>query len=105
MMQIMGDNMEQKLTELLQTKVVEFSFKKNNGEIRFVFGTANPECIPEEARVKERPIEESIGKTFQTIRFYDLEKKGWRSCRKDSIEDIHGYMSASLWFSKQGILE
>lgn len=93
--------MEQKLTELLQTKVVEFSFKKNNGEIRFVFGTVNPECIPESARVKDKPIEESIEKTYQTIRFYDLDKQGWRSCRRDSIEEIHGYMSASLWFNKQ----
>lgn len=85
----------QELSELLQTKVVEFSFKKNNGEIRFVFGTSNPECIPKDKQAKDQIT------THQTIRFFDLNKNEWRSCRRDSVENIHGYMSASLWQEKE----
>lgn len=87
------------LSELLQTKVVEFSFKKNNGDIRFVLGTSAEECIPED-KIPKNPITEA-GTNYTTIRFFDLNKKEWRSCRRDSIESIHWYMSASLWKDKE----
>lgn len=55
-------------------------FKKKNGEIRELLGTDNLARIPKEHHPK------GTGKISEEVEaLFDLEKKEWRSYRKDSI--------------------
>jgi hypothetical protein len=62
------------LKELLREQRVSFEFKKKDGTDRIAFGTLKEEFIPEE----KRPKTKSKRKTTN-LRFFDLDKNGWRS--------------------------
>ena len=66
-----------KFNEALKDGVVKFSFWKKDGSIREATGTKNMLLIPFENRPKT-VIEDSL-KPVQTITFYDIDKKAWRS--------------------------
>jgi hypothetical protein len=62
------------LVKQLKIDRVRFSFLKKDNTMRNVFGTLRPEFIP-----NGKDIKESEGKIYKNVRFYDLEKNGWRS--------------------------
>lgn len=84
-------NMEN-LKELLNENVVCFTFRKVNGEER--------QAIATRAMLKDSEFSSYINFTESdlpkgtgidsdtTIRYWDLEKCGWRSCRIDSVISI-----------------
>ena len=77
-----------KFNEALKHGVVTFSFWKIDGTIREARGTKNMLLIPFEDRPKAF-TPESVTQ-FQTIPFYDIDKKAWRSF---SITHFIGFVS------------
>ena len=66
--------------ELYNAKV-HFSFFKKDGTLRTTCGTLKKELIPENLRSKnDIEIDVSVGE--RNLRFFDLEKKDWRSLPK-----------------------
>jgi hypothetical protein len=79
------ETLAQELRSALQNGRVDFSFRKTNGEIRQAYGTTKFDFIPEENLPKGTGTP-----TAGTVKFFDLEKQEWRSCREDSIISIDG---------------
>ena len=81
--------------ELLNTlrgdSIAYVKFTKTNGETRHMKCTRNPKYIPEsmaptkaDDKQKEKtPIKENL----DVINAFDVEKKGWRSFRVDSVTE------------------
>lgn len=69
-----------KLKRDLLNGVVRFQFKKVDGSIRNALGTLNPQFLG-----SERPQAETTGASFGTLKYYDLEAQGWRSCKVENI--------------------
>jgi hypothetical protein len=69
--------------EDLRTKlhegVVQFSFKKKDGSIREAVGTTLMSSIPEDIRPVEKGESREYTPNPDQIRYFDLEKAGWRS--------------------------
>lgn len=65
---------------------VEFDYiKKSTGEVRHAVGTFNTNQMPKDAST-------FVGGASYTplqIRYFDIEKKGWRSCIEDNIIAIY----------------
>ena len=59
----------------LHKGIVEFEYRKKNGEIRSAHGTLNIEVMGEENTPKGTGYEVSD----DIIRYYDTDSKGWRS--------------------------
>ena len=59
----------------LHKGVIEFKYKKKNGEIREAKGTLNTEVMGEENTPKGTGYEIADS----NIRYYDLNSEGWRS--------------------------
>jgi hypothetical protein len=57
---------------------VSFSYFKKDGTCRSAVGTLHEGLIPSEMKPKDSSV--NHGDNF---RYYDLEKKGWRSLHKD----------------------
>lgn len=85
--------MKQIIDKLLINGEVEFSFTKKDGTVRNTIGTTSFELIPEEHQPKTKLTSEEIQEstTKPVIRYYDLDKCGWRSCSRESIIDIIRY--------------
>ena len=75
------------LKDALNRAVITFTFKKKNGDIREVRATRwlSPTVVgedfdqlPKGARVTPDHI----------INFWDIDKRAWRSCDRDSVIDI-----------------
>jgi hypothetical protein len=68
------------LETAMEVEIVSFSFTKLNKSTRLARGTRNLLLIPEDAHPKKvkTPPED-------VLTFFDMDKKGWRSCRRDSI--------------------
>lgn len=60
------------------TTPVSFSYFKKNGELRNAVGTLHEKLIP----IEMQPKDPSANKTGN-FKYYDIEKKGWRSLHKD----------------------
>lgn len=69
-----------KLKRDLLQGVVKFAYKKVDGSIRNAIGTLNPNFIGGEVR-------ETTGASFGTLKYYDLEAQGWRSCKVENVLD------------------
>ena len=68
----------------LKAGVVDFEFEKADGTVRKAKGTLNPELMD----VPEKKVEDAGKKKFMppTVQvFWDVEKEGFRSCRKASV--------------------
>ena len=60
---------------LLSEREVHFRFRKENGEIRDARGTCNLDYVPLDKRPHHHvPM-------VETIRYYDYDRKDWRSFR------------------------
>ena len=74
------------LRTALREGIVIFEFKKKNGEHRKARGTTHPDIIPTDDMPKgKRTPEQQALYERQTVTFYDIDKKGWRSMRIDTI--------------------
>lgn len=83
--------MEKDLKQLLSEGIVEFTFKKKNGEIRTAKGSRSIEVLmntPSSGFMEEnKPT--GVGKESTTaVPYWDFEKQAWRSVCLDSVISI-----------------
>ena len=78
------------LRNALKEGLVHFEFIKKDGTKRYARGTTSPDLIPTDDTPKnKRTPEQQAAYNRQTVTFYDIDKKGWRSMRIDSIWTYH----------------
>lgn len=74
------------LKKALYEGIVIFEFVKKNGEHRKARGTTCPDIVPTDDKPKgKRTPEQQALYDRQTVAFYDIDKKGWRCMRIDTI--------------------
>lgn len=75
------------LREALSHGVVEFTFKKANGELRKAIGTTllDPSVA---TGFTDADIPKGCCDKNGVVAFWDCEKMAWRSCKEDSIVSI-----------------
>ena len=69
--------------ELHGSTPIYFSYMKKDGTMRNAFGTLNPKLIPEEFKIKD--YDPTINEHYNgsNLKYFDLEKNGWRSISYD----------------------
>ena len=74
------------LKKALYEGVVLFEFVKKDGSIRHARGTTCPDLVPTDnmPQNKRTPQQQALYDR-QTVAFYDIDKKGWRCMRIDTI--------------------
>ena len=78
------------LRKALNEGIVNFEFIKKDGSLRRARGTTNPDVVPLDDTPKgARTPEQQAAYERQTVAFYDIDKKGWRSMRIDTIWNYH----------------
>ena len=78
------------LREALNAGTVLFEFIKKDGTLRHARGTTSPDLIPVDNMPKgKRTPEQQAQYEQQTVAFYDIDKKDWRSMRIDTIWNYH----------------
>ena len=74
------------LKNALHEGTVLFEFIKKDGTLRHARGTTCPDLVPADDMPKgKRTPEQQAAYDRQTVAFYDIDKKGWRSMRIDTI--------------------
>ena len=74
------------LKTALYEGTVLFEFIKKDGSLRHARGTTCPDLVPADDTPKgKRTPEQQALYDRQTVAFYDIDKKGWRSMRIDTI--------------------
>ena len=74
------------LKNALYEGIVIFEFVKKNGEHRKARGTTCPDIVPADDKPKgKRTPEQQALYDRQTVAFYDIDKKAWRSMRIDTV--------------------
>ena len=74
------------LKKALYEGIVLFEFIKKDGTLRHARGTTCPDLVPTDDTPKnKRTPEQQALYDRQTVAFYDIDKKGWRSMRIDTI--------------------
>ena len=74
------------LKQALHEGIVNFRFVKKDGTMRDARGTTCPDLVPADDTPKgARTPEQQAAYERQTVAFYDIDKKGWRSMRIDTI--------------------
>jgi len=76
----------QQLRKALYEGIVIFEFVKKDGTLRQARGTTNPDLVPNDdtPKGKRTPMQQAAYER-QTVAFYDIDKKAWRSMRIDTI--------------------
>lgn len=74
------------LRVLLTERTVSLTFTKKNGENRVIQATLNSKLIPNSENSVGNTKKRKISEEAQPV--YDVEAKGWRSFRWDSISGI-----------------
>lgn len=70
------------LKQEMQSGVVEFKYRKKDGEIRVAQGTTNLDLIKEYGEDK---LPKGTGiQPESTTRYFDIDKEAWRSFQNDS---------------------
>lgn len=82
---ILGDLLEQSFDN---SPIVEFEYTKKDGSIRRARGTQNIDYMD---GWKPSPAGEFFTKAEGVIRYYDLDSKGWRCCRPESVVSIGSF--------------
>lgn len=74
------------LKAALYEGLVLFEFIKKDGTLRHARGTTCPDLVPtdDKPQGKRTPQQQALYER-QTVAFYDIDKKGWRSMRIDTI--------------------
>lgn len=93
--------MEKDLKQLLSEGIVEFTFKKKNGEIRTAKGSRNIDVLMDTPcsgfMEEDKPI--GVGKESTTaVPYWDFEKQAWRSVRLDSVISINKVLGEDQLF-------
>lgn len=74
------------LRKALNEGVVLFQFVKKDGTLRDARGTTCPDLIPTDNMPQgKRTPEQQAAFQRPTVAFYDIDKKGWRCMRIDTI--------------------
>lgn len=92
-MKLTSENVADVLREKLQRGEVDFIFKKMDGSRRVAVGTTNLNLVPHDLWPKDMTsVEDSNDKqkNMGVVRFFDCEKKAWRSCKSNSIINVDG---------------
>ena len=86
----------QDLKKALYEGVVLFEFVKKDGSNRHARGTTCPDLVPTDnmPQNKRTPQQQALYDR-QTVAFYDIDKKGWRSMRIDTIWSYQRAMKLS----------
>ena len=84
------------LKKALYEGVVLFEFVKKDGSIRHARGTTCPDLVPTDnmPQNKRTPPQQALYDR-QPVAFYDIDKKGWRSMRIDTIWSYQRAMKLS----------
>ena len=74
------------LRKALNEGVVNFEFIKKDGSLRHARGTTCPDLVPSDdiPKGKRTPLQQAAYDR-QTVAFYDIDAKAWRSMRIDTI--------------------
>ncbi len=84
------------LKNALYEGTVLFEFIKKDGTLRHARGTTCPDLVPaDDMPKKKRTPEQQAAYDRQTVAFYDIDKKGWRSMRIDTIWNYHRALKLS----------
>ena len=84
------------LKNALNEGTVLFEFIKKDGSLRHARGTTCPDLVPADDTPKgKRTPEQQALYDRQTVAFYDIDKKGWRSMRIDTIWNYHRALKLS----------
>ena len=74
------------LKQALNEGIVIFQFQKIDGTLRQARGTTCPDLIPTDDMPKgKRTPEQQAAYNRQTVAFYDIDRKAWRSMRIETI--------------------
>ena len=74
------------LRTALHEGIVIFQFVKKDGTLRAARGTTCPDLVPESDTPKgARTPAQQAAYNRQTVAFYDIDKKAWRSMRIDTL--------------------
>ena len=74
------------LRKALNEGVVLFEFIKEDGTLRHARGTTCPDLVPTDNMPQnKRTPQQQAAFERQTVAFYDIDKKGWRSMRINTI--------------------
>ena len=78
------------LRKALNEGVVLFEFIKKDGTLRHARGTTCPDLGPTDNMPQnKRTPQQQAAFERQTVAFYDIDKKGWRSMRIDTVWSYH----------------
>lgn len=72
------------LKNLMQNDVVEFEFKKINGEQRRAYGTRAEDVLKQ-----NNDVPQNHRKSSTTFPYYDIEKKAWRCFKPELLQSIN----------------
>lgn len=91
-MKLTSENVADVLREKLHQGEVNFVFKKKDGSRRAAVGTTNPDLIPLDLLGSQKTPEQSLEeqRSQGIVRYFDLEKEGWRSCKVENILEVDG---------------
>lgn len=91
-MKLTSENVADVLREKLQQGEVNFVFKKVDGSRRAAVGTTNPDLIPLDLLGSQKTPEQSLEeqRSQGIVRYFDIEKEGWRSCKVENILEVCG---------------
>ena len=74
------------LRQALHEGIVRFEFIKKDGTLRYARGTTNPDIISSDDMPQgKRTAQQKAAYDRQTVAFYDIDKKAWRSMRIDTL--------------------
>ena len=84
------------LKQALNEGVVLFEFIKKDGTLRHARGTTCPDLIPTDnmPQNKRTPAQQALY-AQQTVAFYDIDRKDWRSMRIDALWSAQRAMKLS----------
>lgn len=90
------ETIDQKLNRLLANEsVVNFTYKKLNGEIRHARGTKKMDVIKE---IDEEMVPQGDRECTDTvIRYFDIDKENWRTVCKSRIISIETVESLDMF--------
>ena len=84
------------LRNQLHTNVMRVVFTKANGDIRSMVCTLMPEHLP-----PQKDIEEATTKNRDDVlAVWDIEAKGWRSFRTESVSSVMEYTETEMMYAK-----
>lgn len=74
-----------KLTKRMKKRAVSFVYLKDDGTIRYAFGTTNPELIPTDKRPKGTSKRKAHP---ELINYYDFYSSSWASFRPRNFQRL-----------------